>query len=413
MANLEPSMTLQQLQTKIQREHFYGAELCRDPDCRVVLDATQTLQELDLNHGDLIYCKVQTMDASTTNCTSTDNHTWQCKVCTFINNNNTSEGDSANNVCSVCGTPVARAGKRDRAELSRSSSSNHVTNRLSDEAMRRNTKPKSGAVNDTQHSLDQPEQITLLSLNVAEFQPSVSAPYGYDPMRDFEREILQHKPDILCLQEVPAHYLSTFLSRHYACVGHAPSHCGNAVVLVRTDWASHVIPMHTSSAGTGLPVVLVQLQFANTNTMVVGSCHLAPFNTGAADRMEQMKCAMSMLTNTDKVIIAGDYNMRKPEDAKFEKTFSLKDAWKEAGSKWQNQYTWDSLDHTAKNPETGTYNCYHDGGFGFKCRFDRIYYRGNLSVSNFALVANKPIGGSKRHFLSDHFGMVATISLVD
>lgn len=95
--------------------------------------------------------------------------------------------------------------------------------------------------------------------------------------------------------------------------------------------------------------------------------------------------------------------MRQKEDKKIEGLVGggWLDAWKEgSGSSKKLKFTWDSFT-----------NLYHENGFGFTCRFDRCYARGDsINISNFDLMGNVPVNGTEGDYLSDHFGLIVEIT---
>ena len=99
----------------------------------------------------------------------------------------------------------------------------------------------------------------------------------------------------------------------------------------------------------------------------------------------------------------GDMNMRQKEDKSIEGLVGggWLDAWKEgSGSSKKLKFTWDSFT-----------NQYHENGFGFTCRFDRCYARGDsINISNFDLMGNVPVHGTEGDYLSDHFGLIVEIT---
>ena len=89
--------------------------------------------------------------------------------------------------------------------------------------------------------------------------------------------------------------------------------------------------------------------------------------------------------------------MRQKEDKKIEKLVGggWLDAWKQSGESKILKMTWNS-----------NVNLYHEGGFGFTCRFDRAYTRGSrLTIKDFGLIGNKPVNGVEGDYLSDHYGL--------
>lgn len=264
-----------------------------------------------------------------------------------------------------------------------------------------------------------PKSFTLLSMNVAELQPSSVAPLGWDPVPDFRKELLRHNADVICLQELPSSSPTAFPLPEYSCVGTASSHCGYVGLYLRSSWLPYASLLYLPPSE---PAILVQLRWNDDSSLVLGSCHLAPFGENAALRLKQMKSIVgrvesdstTMSTGVDKnFILAGDFNMRQKEDSTIEKQASFRDAWKECGATRNHKNTWDTTDHSPKGkPNTGPHNRYHADGYPFACRFDRVYFRGkNIQAKSFSLFANAPIT-SPFHFLSDHFGMKTTFTLI-
>jgi len=197
----------------------------------------------------------------------------------------------------------------------------------------------------------------------------------------------------------------------YQCVGTRHSHCDFVALLIKREWIHHT----TVRGGIGAPAVIAIVNFASDRKITFGSCHLAPYNGGKDERLYQMETILQNVENDANFILAGDVNMRKAEDLTFE-TLGVRDAWKETGETYGCKFTWDSTDHSPKDRPgtTGPHNRYHGpNAFQFKCRFDRVYFRGaDLSADSFNLMANQPLT-TPFHFLSDHFGMVATFRARD
>mmetsp|Transcript_20618 Transcript_20618/g.29097 ORF Transcript_20618/g.29097 Transcript_20618/m.29097 type:complete len:307 (+) Transcript_20618:131-1051(+) len=269
-----------------------------------------------------------------------------------------------------------------------------------------------------------PNRLVIVSLNVAGLKPSKAAPDGWDPIPAFHKELLKYKPHIICLQEVPSDSTeqdhSLFVLPGYECVGSRSSHCENVVLMVLKEWASHVV----CTSNIHAPAVLGTMEFSvvsgGTQKITFGSCHLAPFQEAKGKRFNQMKIILEKIqqTNSDTMILAGDYNMRQEEDAKVEKDLNLRDAWKEAGSPQDQQYTWDSCDRTPKGapPGSGPHNQYHGPDtYQYTSRYDRVYFRGDhilQRVTNFQLIANNPLADDNPfHYLSDHYGIVTTFEV--
>jgi endonuclease/exonuclease/phosphatase family metal-dependent hydrolase len=200
-------------------------------------------------------------------------------------------------------------------------------------------------------------------------------------------------------------------------MGTRPSHCGYVDLLVRMGLTSTTTtttggddddarrrrrrPTATVIATErhGLPSVAATIEFPNGASVAVSSSHLAPFKDGAPDRLVQCATLMSLMSErADDCVLLGDFNARAAEDRGMEGSDGggWTDAWKCAGSRTGDKFTWDSFA-----------NRYHgDEGFKFKARFDRCYVRGEaLTVTRFGLMGNQRVDarvGDRRraHFKS-------------
>lgn len=305
--------------------------------------------------------------------------------------------------------------------------------------------------------------LSIVTYNVAMAQPSKQAPSDWsmhETSQALRREILQHQPDILALQECPSPEWPTNTFGHddndedaYQCVGTPQlSHCGYVALLVHKKkvfekYECSAIPLIPPS----LPMVLMRLEPKESqakgdrrrSSVFIASCHLAPFKEGAPVRFAQLQ-ALCRQTTTETpqslLIVAGDMNMRAPEEKAVEQRLQLADAWKEqqpkeanktkasassAGKMMKSKSKTKSTHHPPianKFTWNSFVNKYHGSdAFSFKARFDRIYFHRNathgdgspkpcLQVPSFQLVGNEAIvQGSHKFYLSDHFGIAATI----
>jgi endonuclease/exonuclease/phosphatase family metal-dependent hydrolase len=297
---------------------------------------------------------------------------WACSFCTLLNS-------PENSVCEVC--------------------ENHRFATSLALPYPRTAPSDTGTRGAPSSPLPLPESFKIVSLNVSGFHPSVSAPGSWNPIPAFSEELLRDDPDVVCLQEATWNVDFELLLPGYIRLGSASSHCDEVMLFVRAAWAPHAQYLHVPG-----PAVVARISFVGMDVLF-GSCHLAPFREGASERYDSMKKILKTLTEREPLIISGDYNVRKAENAKFQR-LGLRDAWIEAGEAWEQENTWDSIDH---RQNSGPYNKYHDDCNQFACRFDRIYFQGKeLSMELFRLIANQPLT-NPLHYLSDHFGMRAII----
>jgi hypothetical protein len=147
------------------------------------------------------------------------------------------------------------------------------------------------------------------------------------------------------------------------------------------------------------------------------SMHLEPFERGSFGRQDQLTDLIEQAQESERqpclIVLAGDTNMREAEDEVAEQTIGLTDAWKKAGANPKTRFSWNT------EPQAGNIqNLYYGSNTRpYKRRYDRIYYKLQnpsglqVTVPSFELIANKPIGSSTTHFLSDHFGVAAEIQI--
>ena len=273
----------------------------------------------------------------------------------------------------------------------------------------------------------------LLTFNVAQCKPHSQAPQSFSPLMALYQEIAKYNPDVLALQELPYRGMSF---KGYDCIGEAQSHCGIVGLFGRKQhgwvggggggkWKRLSVPPGTCDfdmMAPELPAVLASLTLDDENnnnddennddvdennnnnnrTILFGSCHLEPFKEHSSTRFAQLNAIAQIGAFYDSLVLGGDFNMRKAEEPKIEKELQLVDAWKESGSDKRTRDTWNS-----------NINHYHKNGFGFACRFDRVYLRNVAHVSSFGLVAHQPLESGRfgsNYYLSDHFGIVTELS---
>lgn len=263
--------------------------------------------------------------------------------------------------------------------------------------------------------------LIIVSMNLAMLVPSKAAPTSWNEEKQIEavkRELLQGNPDVLALQECPSLESVNKIFQGYIAIGSHRSHAGHVVLMVRQDLAGSASRIQLSSR---LPAVMMELAMRSNQEspddanakILVASVHLEPFERGSIRRRNQVQ-ELIKISDSFKVkvplIIAGDTNMRDAEDGFMENDLKLQDVWKMAGSNPLHQYSWDTV-----NKPDGYFNRYYGSDTRqYQRRYDRIYVTNScpLNVSDFSLIASKPISPSRDHFLSDHFGLATEIQIV-
>ncbi|KAG7371014.1 endonuclease/exonuclease/phosphatase family protein [Nitzschia inconspicua] len=285
--------------------------------------------------------------------------------------------------------------------------------------------------------------LKLLTFNTARCQPSKAAPLSWtqsDSFEALEKAILKEdpKPDVVALQEAPLFALGRNTAfQDYKLIGSRSSHAPFVALFVHRRWKAEQVNSDFIEQYDfeGLPAVMAVIDISeshegkkeseeNRRLLWVASVHLEPFAGGAPIRNRQLRALAEQARAAHvPLIIAGDTNMRVSEDDNAEIDLGLQDIWKLSGSNIMTKYTWNTRDELQKG---GSFNQFYGSNTReYVARYDRLYavnpaaassYDGHqglhtLSVKSFRLFADKPIGESKRHFLSDHFGIVAEVRI--
>ncbi|KAG2439230.1 hypothetical protein HXX76_004592 [Chlamydomonas incerta] len=209
--------------------------------------------------------------------------------------------------------------------------------------------------------------------------------------------ILEHRPDLLCLQEcfagIPAN--ASLKEAYEFCTVAVPSHRGSCMIARRRDSPLELLAEPPPCA-VG-PCLVLRLRLGG-QALTAACAHLAPFEEYAPKRQQQIARIVAAAPADVPLLLAGDMNMREKETPAAGEA-GLLDAWVEAGSPPDQRWTWDTRT-----------NKYYDGGREYTARYDRILYRG-CHVGGLRVTANTPASASRHHFLSDHFALLATVTL--
>jgi len=377
------SMSLsKQRETRIKREHCGAASMSRVSDGNDKgneSDGGQVVVDLMEEESDDDDVKVLRVPKA-----KRPRRTWKCVRCTF-------ENDAEDTMCDMCdqhrdsGDEELEQPQQDQEWRCSKCDLRNVLSRIKCTVCQAAAPPP---------TLD---RLKIVTLNVNGFGVSHSAPNGFAPMEPFSEELLQGNPDVVCIQEAldDDNMMYETLLPGYVCLGKAESHCEFAMLFIKEHMATHATIITTNA-----PAVLARVKFANHQSVVIGSCHLPPLKAGASARLSHMKEILSHCRSQDKVLIAGDYNMRQEEDPSFE-ALGIVEAWKEAGSDKEQKFTWNGFRNKYYATELG-------GGKGRTGRYDRMYLRG-FTVDDFQMCANEPLSVNPGHFLSDHFGLRAVV----
>jgi endonuclease/exonuclease/phosphatase family metal-dependent hydrolase len=239
-------------------------------------------------------------------------------------------------------------------------------------------------------------RLRVMTWNVSCLQPSACAPSNWTSDAQSQKvvsEIMHVEPDVLSLQEVLQPLHQEELRKKYTPFGFAPSHCGHTQVLVKRNAGLELVKFFEEG-----PAIVAHMTKDGTEFFFVAA-HLAPSKDNASMRVEQLMRISQLVPPNSPVVLAADCNMRENETGFAEAALNCKDAFALAGSPASSKFTWDS-----------NRNKYHENGFGFTCRFDRIFVRG-FDVEGIQLAANKPASEVPQHYLSDHYALYADLTL--
>lgn len=235
-----------------------------------------------------------------------------------------------------------------------------------------------------------------MSWNISGNDIPANAPISLDLEMKWEliaQEMQKQTPTILALQEVPMPELAVVYAEQMGllAVEAIQSHEGYTFLAIPKAWKDQIQHIVKTGAAVGCTVQI------DNELWGILSIHFAPSKNHAPIRKAQLKNIIDLLsTRCDRLILAGDTNMRKAEDSSIAE-LGLKDAFYLSNSPKNHQWTWDSH----KNP-------YHNNSFAFTARFDKILLKG-WRVHSFELIGTNAI--EKKIFLSDHFGIISKIAL--
>ena len=241
-----------------------------------------------------------------------------------------------------------------------------------------------------------PEKVRVFTWNIAECIPSASAP-GWSKACDgwdssvahmyIVATIISMDADIVCLQEAPSASFS-FDESAYVLLGSERSHCGYVQLFVR----HFLLRLLISSFVVG-PAVCASF----VDGITIASMHLQPFpgEVNGQKRVKQLQNVRKQ--GQESFIFAGDANMRNNDATAFRRTESgIIDVH-------------DDLNNGTP-PTWNTYvNKYHANSKEYTCNFDRIFLGGRFKAEECHVVCNTPASERPHHFLSDHFGLLATV----
>lgn len=239
-------------------------------------------------------------------------------------------------------------------------------------------------------------KIGIISWNISGNDLPANAQINIDLETKWEliaQEMKSNSPKILALQEIPMPELAVVYAEQMdlVAVEAIQTHEGYTALAIPKIWKDKIQHIVKTGAAVGCTIKMEDELWA------IISIHLAPSKNMAPIRFAQLKNVVELINSRcDRVIIAGDTNMRKSENSSIS-GLGLQDAYYLSNSPKEHRWTWDSY----KNP-------YHANSYAFTVRFDKILLK-QWHVNSFQLIGTKPI--EKGVYLSDHFGIFSELTL--
>ena len=228
-----------------------------------------------------------------------------------------------------------------------------------------------------------------------------------------------HDPPLfICLQEAPRALLNELCGAgpggRYKVAASTTSHApGFVSVLLRRG----VEMVSAIAVVAGCVLVVVSI---SGRRIAVASVHLPPGSKNATARRAALERVAAAVPTGLPAVIAGDFNMRMSEGFWLEQrgwadTYKVLTAAKQniksESKKGVIRFTWDSRENWFHGqPATAAQIGLPRRSPGFTCRFDRVYTRG-FSALRMDSLGKEPICGVAHCYLSDHYGLSATLAL--
>lgn len=262
------------------------------------------------------------------------------------------------------------------------------------------------------------QSLRVLTFNVSGENCSALAPRGFGLPAKYAaiaQLILEERPELLTLQEVfpnaAAPLAEALLLAGYEPCGSVKSHCGYTQLWAEARLQARQyseagpvaiarIPLPLAAQGGGAAGPAGDAEPGPLRYLYFAGCHLEPFADGAPFRLMQVEDALRAVPPRSRLILAGDCNMRNAENESVE-ALGLADAFQQLGRPQDANFSW--------NTRVNTY--YGDDTRAYTARYDRVYMRG-LSAAELRLVADKEQTPGRGDFLSDHFGLLARLEVL-
>lgn len=255
-----------------------------------------------------------------------------------------------------------------------------------------------------QQNLEEKSTVKFLTWNIDAFRTSSRGKITIQDKYKLIIEVISEcDPDLLVLQEVNPEFDKIFLSEtSYRKVCSKGSHSGCTFIYTKRNLfidqisfdgviiksrEKDIFNIHHLYGDA--PIATVEITLPSGKKFFFSGAHLSSGKDGAKNREWELS---TIKLDERPHILIGDLNVREAEN-----DYIFRLGWKDATNK--RDYTWNSM-----------INQYHQNGFGFTCRFDRILYH-NVDSPTYTIIGNNAIGNDAHCYLSDHFGLLANFMI--
>lgn len=272
------------------------------------------------------------------------------------------------------------------------------------DAPRRRSRSPRGAEQDDVDM--EPEALRILSWNIDGLDNESSEEDMLGRTLWVLKEISERRPHVVFLQELVDFNFQIVQERlgsaYHVVPQRDPAQPYFVAILVHRYsmeiQSSRTVSFPHSKMGRSAVYVCAKLRTKPEIRIGLMTAHLESQREYSAERKSQLSICSNLVSDEDVFVLGGDLNLR---DNEVPAQLANQDCWILAGRDKQHEFTWD----TSRND-----NVVMPGRAKPKCRFDRLYLKGNARVADFSLTGTERIPGLRR-FASDHFGVFAKLMI--
>ena len=204
----------------------------------------------------------------------------------------------------------------------------------------------------------------------------------------FINYVLEHQPDIICLQEVIAHVLSYIynaIDDVYPHIHTSVEEQGYGLTIISKYPIEDRKNLSFKNSKMGRGVI-----YGKINNYIIATTHLeSEFNKENKCKIDQFNNLIELLNKFDKVIIVGDTNLTNKDESKI-KIKDFKDVYLTYDNSKEKLFTYDGKENPILKNK-------------IRSRLDRMFVKGENNFNSFRI--------EKDVIMSDHFALISEIDL--